>query len=88
MPAPHESRAPRTPDHVRDALAGIAALLAPAHPSVTEEVLHAHDRPHDYVPSCTPAAAATGRSARRWPSSTSSQTATRWWGCRRPAPRS
>ncbi|NGO84269.1 DUF6630 family protein [Streptomyces sp. 196(2019)] len=49
MSAPHESRAPRTPEDVRDALAGIAALLAPAHPSVAEEVLHAHDRPHDYV---------------------------------------
>ncbi|MGW4218515.1 DUF6630 family protein [Streptomyces bacillaris] len=49
MSAPHESRAPRTPEDVRDALAGIAALLAPAHPSIAEEVLHAHDRPHDYV---------------------------------------
>ncbi|ARI56145.1 hypothetical protein A6E92_31240 [Streptomyces sp. S8] len=49
MSAPHESRAPRTPEDVRDALAGIAALLTPAHPSVAEEVLHAHDRPHDYV---------------------------------------
>ncbi|MFB6904957.1 DUF6630 family protein [Streptomyces bacillaris] len=49
MSAPHESREPRTPGDVREALAAIAALLAPAHPSVTEEVLHAHDRPHDYV---------------------------------------
>ncbi|PWS46475.1 hypothetical protein DKT74_07060 [Streptomyces sp. ZEA17I] len=49
MSAPHESRAPRTPEDVRDALAGIAALLAPAHPSVAEEVLQAHDRPRDYV---------------------------------------
>ncbi|MFD4595553.1 DUF6630 family protein [Streptomyces rubiginosohelvolus] len=43
MPHPHDA------DPVRASLAGIAALLAPAHPGVAEEVLRAHDSPHDYV---------------------------------------
>ncbi|MFI1224959.1 MULTISPECIES: DUF6630 family protein [unclassified Streptomyces] len=34
---------------IRTSLAGIASLLAPAHPAVAEEVLLAHDSPHDYV---------------------------------------
>ncbi|WP_103535689.1 hypothetical protein [Streptomyces sp. SM11] len=34
---------------IRTSLAGIAVLLAPAHPTVAEEVLRAHDSPHDYV---------------------------------------
>ncbi len=38
--------------------------------------------------SCTPAAAATARSARPWPYSTSTPTATPWWACRRRAPTS
>ncbi|MFJ1801361.1 DUF6630 family protein [Streptomyces sp. NPDC088180] len=40
---------PHDADAVRVALAEIASLLAPAHPAVAEEVLRAHDRPHDYV---------------------------------------
>ncbi|MEE1732849.1 MULTISPECIES: DUF6630 family protein [Streptomyces] len=40
---------PQAPDDTREALAAIASLLAPAHPDVAEQVLHAHDRPHDYV---------------------------------------
>ncbi|MFE4384092.1 DUF6630 family protein [Streptomyces cyaneofuscatus] len=36
-------------DDARAALAAIASLLAPAHPSVAEEVLRAHDSPHGYV---------------------------------------
>ncbi|CAM5734999.1 DUF6630 family protein [Streptomyces sp. EN27] len=43
MPDPHDA------DPVRAALAEIAALLAPAHPDVAEEVLRAHDSPDDYV---------------------------------------
>ncbi|WP_089114062.1 DUF6630 family protein [Streptomyces sp. SS07] len=43
MPHPHDA------DPVRASLAGIAALLAPAHPGVAEEVLRAHGSPHDYV---------------------------------------
>ncbi|MFF0262812.1 DUF6630 family protein [Streptomyces microflavus] len=43
MPEPH------APDDTREALAAIASLLAPAHPDVAEQVLHAHDRPHEYV---------------------------------------
>nr|WP_282690040.1 MULTISPECIES: hypothetical protein [unclassified Streptomyces] len=43
MPDPHDA------DPVRASLAEIAALLAPAHPDVAEEVLRAHDSPHDYV---------------------------------------
>ncbi|MEU6937664.1 DUF6630 family protein [Streptomyces rubiginosohelvolus] len=43
MPHPHDA------DPVRASLAGVAALLAPAHPGVAEEVLRAHDSPHDYV---------------------------------------
>ncbi|MEV4876677.1 DUF6630 family protein [Streptomyces cyaneofuscatus] len=43
MPEPH------TPEDARAALAAIASLLAPAHPDVAEEVLRAHDSPHDYV---------------------------------------
>ncbi|MFI0875073.1 hypothetical protein C6W96_00280 [Streptomyces sp. CS149] len=43
MPDPHDG------DPVRASLAEIAALLAPAHPDVAEEVLRAHDSPHDYV---------------------------------------
>ncbi|WP_103512275.1 DUF6630 family protein [Streptomyces sp. SM13] len=34
---------------VRASLADTAALLAPAHPAVAEEVLRAHDSPHAYV---------------------------------------
>ncbi|MFE2294081.1 hypothetical protein [Streptomyces sp. NPDC059452] len=40
---------PHGPDAIRAALAAIASLLAPAHPAVAEEVLQAHDSPHDYV---------------------------------------
>ncbi|MFJ9112325.1 DUF6630 family protein [Streptomyces sp. NPDC102283] len=40
---------PHDADAIRTALAEIASLLAPAHPAVAEEVLRAHDRPHDYV---------------------------------------
>ncbi|MFI5903265.1 DUF6630 family protein [Streptomyces cyaneofuscatus] len=36
-------------DDARAALAAIASLLAPAHPSVADEVLRAHDSPHAYV---------------------------------------
>ncbi|MGW6719970.1 DUF6630 family protein [Streptomyces sp. NPDC054995] len=36
-------------DPIRTSLAAIASLLAPAHPAVAEEVLRAHDSPHDYV---------------------------------------
>ncbi|MFJ5868462.1 DUF6630 family protein [Streptomyces parvus] len=43
MPDPHDA------DPIRASLAAIAALLAPAHPDVAEEVLRAHDSPHDYV---------------------------------------
>ncbi|MEV5582581.1 DUF6630 family protein [Streptomyces parvus] len=43
MPDPHDA------DPIRASLAEIAALLAPAHPDVAEEVLRAHDSPHDYV---------------------------------------
>ncbi|NEB39430.1 DUF6630 family protein [Streptomyces sp. SID14515] len=43
MSDPHDN------DTVRTSLAEIAALLAPAHPAVAEEVLRAHDSPHDYV---------------------------------------
>ncbi|WP_097866262.1 DUF6630 family protein [Streptomyces sp. rh34] len=43
MPDPHDA------DAIRTALAEIASLLAPAHPAVAEEVLRAHDSPHDYV---------------------------------------
>ncbi|MEU9676993.1 MULTISPECIES: DUF6630 family protein [Streptomyces] len=43
MPDPHDA------DPVRASLVEIAALLAPAHPDVAEEVLRAHDSPHDYV---------------------------------------
>ncbi|MDX3340495.1 hypothetical protein PV409_21285 [Streptomyces sp. ME02-6979.5a] len=43
MPDPHDT------DPVRTSLAEIAALLAPAHPAVAEEVLRAHDSPHAYV---------------------------------------
>ncbi|GGP45706.1 DUF6630 family protein [Streptomyces sindenensis] len=43
MPDPHDT------DPIRAALAGIASLLAPAHPDVAEEVLRAHDSPEDYV---------------------------------------
>lgn len=46
MSAPHE---PRAPGDVRHAPALAAALLARAHPSVTEEVPHTHDPPRDYV---------------------------------------
>ncbi|MFF8965735.1 DUF6630 family protein [Streptomyces globisporus] len=40
---------PHDADQVRASLAEIAALLAPAHPGVAEEVLRAHDSPHAYV---------------------------------------
>ncbi|AWL90138.1 DUF6630 family protein [Streptomyces globisporus] len=40
---------PHDADPVRASLAEIAALLAPAHPGVAEEVLRAHDSPHAYV---------------------------------------
>ncbi|MDJ1641614.1 DUF6630 family protein [Streptomyces pakalii] len=40
---------PQDTDPVRAFLAEIAALLAPAHPDVAEEVLRAHDSPHAYV---------------------------------------
>ncbi|MEU5368798.1 DUF6630 family protein [Streptomyces sp. NPDC005951] len=40
---------PQDTDPVRASLAGIAALLAPAHPDVTEEVIRAHDSPPAYV---------------------------------------
>ncbi|MFG3408021.1 DUF6630 family protein [Streptomyces sp. NPDC048142] len=40
---------PHDADSVRTSLAGIASLLAPAHPTVAGEVLRAHDAPHDYV---------------------------------------
>ncbi|WDT90357.1 hypothetical protein H0E86_00300 [Streptomyces sp. SCSIO-PteL053] len=43
MPDPHDA------DPIRASLVEIAALLAPAHPDVAEEVLRAHDSPHDYV---------------------------------------
>ncbi|WP_408992691.1 DUF6630 family protein [Streptomyces sp. 1268] len=43
MPDPHDA------GPIRASLAEIAALLAPAHPDVAEEVLRAHDSPHDYV---------------------------------------
>ncbi|MFJ8759097.1 DUF6630 family protein [Streptomyces cyaneofuscatus] len=36
-------------DDARAALAAIASLLAPGHPSVADEVLRAHDSPHGYV---------------------------------------
>ncbi|MGW6584088.1 DUF6630 family protein [Streptomyces globisporus] len=45
MPQSHSHDA----DPVRASLAEIAALLAPAHPGVAEEVLRAHDSPHEYV---------------------------------------
>ncbi|MGW1297165.1 DUF6630 family protein [Streptomyces sp. NPDC002533] len=40
---------PHDLDPIRASLAEIASLLAPAHPDVAEEVLRAHDSPHDYV---------------------------------------
>lgn len=40
---------PHAADAIRASLAEIASLLAPAHPAVAEEVLSAHDSPHDYV---------------------------------------
>ncbi|MGX8274064.1 DUF6630 family protein [Streptomyces sp. PBSH9] len=40
---------PRDTDPIRASLGEIASLLAPAHPGVAEEVLRAHDSPHDYV---------------------------------------
>ncbi|MFF8983706.1 hypothetical protein ACF08E_09975 [Streptomyces globisporus] len=40
---------PHDADQVRASLAEIAALLAPAHPDVAEEMLRAHDSPHGYV---------------------------------------
>lgn len=40
---------PHDADAIRTALADIASLLAPARPTVAEEVLRAHDSPHDYV---------------------------------------
>ncbi|MFJ6615128.1 DUF6630 family protein [Streptomyces sp. NPDC091289] len=43
MSDPHDTGA------IRTSLAEIASLLAPARPAVAEEVLRAHDSPHDYV---------------------------------------
>jgi hypothetical protein len=36
-------------DTVRTSLEAMASLLAPAHPDVAEQVLHAHDDPEGYV---------------------------------------